>query len=118
LHLERHFRRFVEEQRAASGALEVSGLRANGAGEATALVTEQLRFDQRRRDRSAVDGHERLRPPPAQLMNRLCSELLASAALSGQQHAHARRRHTLDACEQISHGWMRADQRTQPTRAI
>src|SRR6185503_8527852 len=46
---ERRFADLVEEQRAAARELEAAGSRGGGAGERAALVTEQLGFDERRR---------------------------------------------------------------------
>jgi hypothetical protein len=48
------------KERAAVGALEVAAMRALGAGEAPALVSEELAFDELRRDGSAIEREERL----------------------------------------------------------
>src|SRR2546430_11528077 len=57
---ERKIDDFIEEQRAAPGQLELPLLALMRPGERTLLVAEQLRLDQRVRDRAAVDGDERL----------------------------------------------------------
>src|SRR2546430_14923137 len=57
---ERKIDDFIEEQRTAPGQLELPLLALMRPGERTLLVAEQLRLDQRVRDRAAVDGDERL----------------------------------------------------------
>ena len=64
LQLQRQLADLVEEHRAAVGALEHAGAPLGGAGERALLVPEQLRLDQRRRHRRAVDHDERPRRPP------------------------------------------------------
>ena len=54
-----HLADFVEEQRAAVGALEQADAIAVGAREAAADVAEQLGFEQRLRNPDAVDRHQR-----------------------------------------------------------
>src|SRR5690606_5610035 len=110
LYLERHLGRFVEKERAASGALEVPCLRANRAREAASLIAEQLGLDECCGDGAAVDRDERLLSPTAQQMDRPGDELLARAALAGKQDADVRRRDTLDPREEILHGRTGADQ--------
>jgi hypothetical protein len=56
LELERQFADLVEEQRALGGVLEVAGARCGRAGERALRVAEQRGFDERRRDRGAVQG--------------------------------------------------------------
>src|SRR2546422_9038425 len=67
---ERKIDDFIEEQRAAPGQLELPLLALMRPGERTLLVAEQLRLDQRVRDRAAVDGDERLVAAGAQMMDR------------------------------------------------
>jgi hypothetical protein len=63
-------------------ALEVAAVDTVGAGEAAALVPEQLALDQAGRDRPAVDRQERLLVPAALLVHGLGDELLAGAGLA------------------------------------
>ncbi len=58
LQLHRHLGDLVEEDRAAVGALEEALVLAVGAGEAAALVAEQLALDELRRDGAAVERQE------------------------------------------------------------
>ena len=59
LQLERQLADLVEEHGAAVRQLEAADLAGVRAGEGAALVAEQLALDQRRRQRRAVDDHER-----------------------------------------------------------
>src|ERR1700694_6196486 len=61
LQIGRHVANFIEEKRAAVGLLEASAARALRAGERTAFVTEELRFQEVLRYRRGIDGHKRLR---------------------------------------------------------
>src|SRR5689334_23725435 len=54
----RHLGDLVEEERAAAGALEVALVLLRRAGEAAALVAEELALDQVRRDGAAVEREE------------------------------------------------------------
>jgi hypothetical protein len=85
-------------------------LRTDRSGEAAALVAEQLRFDQRCGDCAAVDGDERLVAPAAQGMNRFCTQLLAGAALAGDQDADCSGSDANDALEDVVHRCARAEQ--------
>ena len=58
-----HLADLVEEHRAVVGELELARLVLDGAGERAALEPEQLRFEQLRGQRRAVDLDERLVPP-------------------------------------------------------
>src|SRR5690606_40975428 len=78
LHVEAHVPDLVEEQCAAVRELEASGARADGAGERTFLMAEQLGFEQVARDRTAVDRNERSGSAFRQLVNAPRDELLAA----------------------------------------
>src|SRR3989442_4358149 len=66
---EREIGDFIEKKRSAPGKLELPLLSLMRAGERTLLVAEQLRLDQRVRDRAAVDADERPLAAGAQLMD-------------------------------------------------
>src|SRR5438552_798 len=59
LQAERQLADLVEEAGAAVGSLEQSAPAPHGPRERATLVAEQLGFEQRLRQRRAVDGHER-----------------------------------------------------------
>ena len=56
------------------------------------LVAEQLAFDERRRQRGAVDPHQRARMPAAALVQRPGEQFLAGSGRAEQQHVRVRRR--------------------------
>jgi hypothetical protein len=114
LQLDRHLGDLVEEQRAAVGALEVALVPPLGAGEAAALVPEQLALDERRRDGAAVERQERRLAAPAQLLQRLRGEILAGAAFADQEHRGVGRRHPLDHLVEPEHRFGRAEQQAEP----
>ena len=66
------------------------GLRADRAGEGAALVAEELALDQVLGDRRAVDLDERLVAARRVLVQRARDELLAGAALAGDEHGGRR----------------------------
>ena len=68
------------------------------AGEAAALVTEQLALDELRGDSAAVERQEGAFAPPGELVDGLGGELLAGAALADQHDGRRRRRH---ACQLV-----------------
>ena len=61
LHVQRQIGDLIEEQRAAFGGLDQPFLVADRAGEAAALVTEELAFHELGGNRAAIDRHERTR---------------------------------------------------------
>ena len=110
LHLDRHLRDLVQEQRAAVCAFEKAGLRADRAGEAALLVTEELRFDEQFRDCAAIDRNERPRGAAAALVHRFGNELFARAALSDQEDGRVRGSDALDQFANATHCGGAADQ--------
>ena len=98
-------------------ALEVALVDAVGAGEAAALVPEELALDQLRCHRAAVERDERLLPAPAELVHRLRDELLAGAALALDEHGRVGRRDARDHVVQLLHRVRRADQRPEAPEA-
>ena len=87
LQRDRHVADFIEQHRAALGRLKQADVVAGGAGEGAACMAEQFRFEQRFRDGTAVDGHERAIAPRTGAMDGLCEQFLAGAALAAQQNA-------------------------------
>jgi hypothetical protein len=75
----------VEEEGAAVGELEAAGAARDGAGEGAALVAEELAFDQAGRDRGAVDLDEGLAAARGAEVEGAGDELLAGAALGGDE---------------------------------
>ena len=92
LQREAHVADLVEEERPLVGELEAALLLGDGAGERPLLVAEELGLEQRLGDRRAVDLDQRLLGAGAVLVQQVGDQLLAGAALAGDQHGAARRR--------------------------
>ena len=86
LHAQAHLADFVEKERAAMRELELAALVAIGAGEAALDVPEELRLEQRFGEAGAVDRHERRLPATGMAMDVARDQVLAHAALAGDQH--------------------------------
>ena len=110
LQLHRHFRDFVQKQRARGRALEKALVLAVGAGEAALFVAKDLAFDQVRRNGPAVDRQEGPAAPLAQLMQGLCHDFLAGAAFARQKDRDRGTRHALHLLVQPLHGGRAAPQ--------
>ena len=85
-------------------ALEVALVLAVGAGEAAALVAEELALDQGRRDRAAVHGQEGLLAAAAEGVDGLRHHLLARARLAGEEDAGLGAGHAADQVVDLLHG--------------
>ena len=75
LRRQRQFADFVQEQGAAVGTLEPSRARFRGAGKRAPLMPEQLRVDQFRGNRSAIDSQERPAGSRRMGVNDPCNQL-------------------------------------------
>ena len=93
LGLGREFADLVEEERAAVGQLEATLASLQRSREGALLVAEELRRDERRRDRGAIHGDERPGRAGGSLVDRPGDELLARAGLPGDEHGGIGRRH-------------------------
>ena len=83
----------VEEERPAVGLAEQPRARAHRAGEGAPRVAEQLGLGELRRERRAVEAHERpVRARRDAAHDRLGDPLLAGPALAGDEHRHVARR--------------------------
>ena len=98
----RHLADFVEEDRPAVGGFQQAFLLHARVGERAALVTEQLALQQLLRQGRARDVHERPRRPIAGVVDDLGEQVLAGAALAGEQHG--RRRCHGDAGGEVAQG--------------
>ena len=109
LHRQRQVADFVEEQRAAIGALDLADGLLHRAGEGALLMAEQLAFQQGLGDRRAIDRDEGLLGARAQAVDRLRQHLLAGAAFAKQQHGDIGRRDLLDGAQRPRHLRARRD---------
>jgi hypothetical protein len=96
LQQQRHVAQLVEEDRALAGGAQQPFLVFGGAGEGAFHVAEQLALQQRLGDRRAVDRHERRLRAAAAAVDRARDQVLAGAALAGDQHVRRQRRHAID----------------------
>src|SRR5690606_22718098 len=94
---------FVEEERAPTGELERALSGSDRAGERSALVAEQLAFDQVVADRAAIDDDERLVAPWPLVVNGARDDILAGAGLALKEHGRVRRRDPLEHSEDRAH---------------
>src|SRR3954464_11818135 len=105
-----HGPHFVEKQRAFVCLFEPSLPRADGAGERTADMAEQLRFEQRFRNRAAVQCDESVRAPWTVVMNCPGGEFLAGAGFARDENGTRRRGDGLEQLEQLAHDTAVADE--------
>src|SRR5206468_3630705 len=110
LHAHRHFPDLVHEDRALFSHLQLARLIAIRAGEASLHVAEQFRFEQGFRQTRAVDGHKGARLARALAVHRLGDELLADAALAGDEHLRVGTGNALDLFFQFDDDPARAAQ--------
>ena len=94
----------VEEERATVRQLETADPLGGRAREGAPLVSEQLAFDERRRQRAAVDRDEASVAASTSAVDRACDELLARAGLAGHQHRRVGHPHLGDLIVQPQHG--------------
>jgi hypothetical protein len=85
LQARRHVADLVEEQGAAVGGQHQTLAIGPGVGEGAAHVAEKLALEQRLRHGGAVDRHERPVGPRAATVQRASNQLLAGAALAGDE---------------------------------
>ena len=110
LEVEGQFADLVEEERAVVGDLEAAPALRVGAGERPFLVAEQLAFDERRRQRRAVQRDERAGLAGARVVDRLRDETLADAGFPLQQHGARRGRHLLHLGHDVAHDVARREE--------
>ena len=80
-----HLAHFVEEQHAAGGQLDVTGLGLMSAREGATFVSEHFRLEQLLGQGRAIQGHERPVPPRGRGMDEARHDLLAGPGLAGDQ---------------------------------
>src|SRR6266498_3188712 len=97
--------------------MKVSFPAAIGACECAFLVTEQLGFEKRLRDCTAVQGDERSCLPFAQPMQGGSDQFLASSGFSQHQDGELRCRDRLHLVDDLSHGCTRTHLDVELSRA-
>src|SRR5262245_27431804 len=106
---QRHVADLVKKQGAAVGLLEPADAAALRPGEGALLVAEQLALQQRLRDGGAVQGQKRRLGPRAVLVDGPGHQLLARAALAGDQHRERLVGDAADGLVHLLHGRARTD---------
>src|SRR6267143_6759519 len=102
LQFEGNFSYFIQENRATVGHFEPPNALRDRSGECTFLVSEQLAFQQARRNGRAVQLHERFRPPWAQIMNGAGDQFLSRPRLAITQDRRVRRRYSFHMFEDFA----------------
>ena len=105
-----HRRDLVEKQRPFVRLFEPPLPRGHRPGEGAPRMTEQLCFQQRLRDRAAVDRDEAVRTPRTPVMDRARRQLLAGSGFTGNQHRAGGGRDGLEQLREIAHGAAAADE--------
>ena len=98
-----HVADLVQEHRSRSGDLEIPLPRRDRAGKGPAHVTEQLRLEQRLRERRAVDCHERLTRLRRVVVDRARDALLSRPRFASDQYRGAIRRQHTDQLVDLDH---------------
>ncbi len=83
---QRHAFDLVEEQRAAVGMFDAADALALGAGEGAAFMAEQLALEDGFRNRRAVQRHEGMPRPRAEIVQAARDLFLAGAGVAADQH--------------------------------
>src|SRR5262245_39364070 len=76
---------------------------ANRSGKRAANVAEDLGFEQRFRNGTAVERHEAIRFARAVVVNRPCDDFLAGPGLTRNKNGAVGRRHGFEKLEQSGH---------------
>src|SRR4029450_2891640 len=104
LQLESELADFVEKQGAVFRGADEAGMVALGTGERPTAVAEQLAFEQVARNRRAVERDERPSIPVREPVDGSRHDLLARAALAGDEDADVVRRDLPRRAHYVSHG--------------
>ena len=118
LHLVTEVSYLVQEDGAAIGRHKGSCLVAQRAGESALDVAEKLGSSQFLGDGAAIDGHERLPRPPAEVMDAMGHILLTRAAGTVYQHRHVGGCHQPHIVEQLLGHFTLSLQEVRLKRAI
>ena len=103
LHGQRQVADLVEEQRAAVRRLEEALAVLGSTGEGALAVAEEFGLEQLLRDRTTVDGDERLRAARRDIVDRTRHQFLAGARLALHQHRRHAARDLLDQPAHLLH---------------
>lgn len=110
LHGQGHVADFIEEECAAFGLLEFSGVASGGAREGAFFVAEQLRFDEFGGNGGAIKGDESVFVTRGFFVNGAGHEFLAGACFAKDADAGFAGGNALDLREEFFHGGAGADE--------
>src|SRR5580692_7362011 len=109
LHLKRKLANFIEENGAAVGCLEETGLRFRGASKSAFLIAEKFAFHQSWNQSAAVDGQKvHLRQHAAEV-NGASYQFFSGSAFTGNQHRSARVFQARNHAQHVLHAGRRAN---------
>src|SRR6185312_1008070 len=113
----RHLADLIEEQRARRSQFHEATLLRTRIGERAALVSEQLRFEQRFRNRRTVDGDERFAARRTRVVDSACEQLFTCARLADDQNGgEPAARYLACAIECVAQRGTRADNALEAER--
>ena len=110
LHGDGHVANFVEKQRAAFGLFEFANVLCRRAGECSLFMAEELRFDQFRRNRRAIQRDECIFMALRLFMNRSRDQLFAGSRFAKNTNTRFACGHAIDLCKQLLHRRTRSNQ--------
>src|SRR6267378_4310863 len=102
LQFERNFSYFVQKNGAAIGDFEAANALRDCSRKCAFFMSEQLTFQQARRNGRAVELHEGFRPPWTQIMNGAGDQFLSRPCLAINQDRGARRRYSFHMFEDFA----------------
>src|SRR5438445_2466537 len=106
----------VEKERAPGSELEAARLLPVRSGEGAPFMAEELRLDERFWQRRAVDGDAGAVGATAGIVDRLGHQLLARAALAGQEHGGLPRSDPRGPLERLAQAGGLAEDPAEPVR--
>ena len=102
LHLERDLADLVQKERAPVRQLEAANALAHGPCKGPTLVPEEFAFEQARGNGGAVQLHEGVLMPGAEVVNGARQEFLARARFAGEEHRRVGWRHDLHLVQHVA----------------
>src|SRR5690606_32601890 len=90
----------------------------DSAGKGASDVAEQFRFEQRFRNRAAVDGDKTLSAPWARAVDGARGEFLTRARFAGDENCAGRGGHRLQQLEQLKHDLGLPDDAVDPEPVV
>ena len=108
----------IQKQRAAFGLLKPADPTLEGSREGSFLMAEQLAREQLGRECGTMDGEEFPLRPGAEVVNGVCGEFFARAALALDQNRRAGGSHLLDRLENLHHCGGAADHSLEGVLAL